>query len=230
MRWARLLLIAVALAAALPARWAGAQEMWVTGAVLGAPGKAHLFLSDGSYIRHDLARNQNDDGYPKPVDDKTWPGMGPYASSIMTACNGPDGKVFFFLSDGQYVRFDLKSDRVDQPPKPISDRTWPGLGRHATAIQSAVAWKDDKIMFFLNDGSYVRYDLGRDRVDDGYPKRVDDKTWPGLARYRESLGGMLNPGSGKVYMFLNDGSYLRYDMAADRVDSGYPKPVRRQLQ
>lgn len=230
MRWTRLLLIAVSLLAMLPGGRAAAQEMWVTGAVLGAPGKAHLFLSDGSYIRHDLARNQNDDGYPKPVDDKSWPGMGRYASSIMTACNGPNGKIYFFLNDGRYVRFDIKSDRVDQAPQAISDRTWPGMGRYATSIQSAVAWKDNKIMFFLSDGRYVRYDIGRDRVDDGYPKAVDDKSWPGLARHRSSLGGMLNMGNGKVYMFLNTGDYLRYDVAADRVESGYPKPVRRQLQ
>jgi hypothetical protein len=91
------------------------------------------------------------------------------------------------------------------------------------------AWKDGKIMFFLRGNSYIRYDMARDRADDGYPRPVDDKTWPGLARHRDDLAGMLNRGNGKAYLFLLSGGYLRYDIGADRLDSGYPKPMRRQF-
>ena len=31
--------------------------------------------------------------------------------------------------------------------------------------------------------------------------------------------------NGKAYMFLDTGDYLQYDIKADAVDAGFPKPV-----
>jgi hypothetical protein len=36
---------------------------------------------------------------------------------------------------------------------------------------------------------------------------------------------MITWKTGKIYMFLDTGDYLRYDIAADQVDDGYPKPI-----
>ncbi len=33
---------------------------------------------------------------------------------------------------------------------------------------------------FLNNGRYLRYDIEADRADPGYPKLINDETWPGM--------------------------------------------------
>jgi hypothetical protein len=33
---------------------------------------------------------------------------------------------------------------------------------------------------FLTDGNHLRYDIKSDQLDAGYPKTVDNITWPGL--------------------------------------------------
>jgi hypothetical protein len=53
-------------------------QAYITGALNGPGGKAQFFLSDGTYIRYDVAADRADPGYPKPVTDRTWPGMGRY--------------------------------------------------------------------------------------------------------------------------------------------------------
>lgn len=71
-------------------------------------------------------------------------------------------------------------------------------------------------------GYYVRYDIRADRADGGYPKAVDNGTWPGL--FANGHDAAVNWGNGKAY-FFGDRYYVRYDIAADRVDPGYPKAI-----
>jgi hypothetical protein len=190
-------------------------------------GKAQFFMSDGSYVRYDVKADRADPGYPQPITNKNWPGLGPYARQIIAATNGRDpGKAYFFLANGTYLRYDVAQDRVDPGyPQPVDNRTWPGLGRYATKLYGALNWSSNKIQFFLNDGTYLRYDTRRDSVDDGYPKPINRSTWPGIAPYADHLAGGINWLDGKAYIFLDDGRYLRYDISGDRVDAGYPKPI-----
>jgi len=198
----------------------------VTGAINWPGGKAQFFLSDGTYVRYDIEADRVDSGYPKPVNDKTWPGMGRYGSDIAAAANGLDpNKAYFFLSDGTYLRYDIAQDSVDQGyPKQIDDG-WSGLGRYAKKLVAALNWPNHKIQFFVSDGTYIRYDLQTDRVDEGYPKRIDRGTWPGLSPYASSITTAINWRNGKAYFFLDDGRYFRYDIGNDAVDSGYPKNI-----
>ena len=50
--------------------------------------------------------------------------------------------------------------------------------------------------------------------------------WVGLDRagFSESIDAAVNWGNGKAYLFKAD-PYVRYDMAADRTDDGYPLPI-----
>jgi hypothetical protein len=216
-------LIGVSLVAT-PAR---AAQAYVTAAINWPGGKAQFFLSDGSYIRYDVNADRADEGYPKPVSDKTWPGLGAYGQQIIAASNGREpNKAYFFLSSGSYLRYDIQADRVDQGyPQRVDNKTWPGLGAYATRIYGALNWTDGKIQFFLDDGSYIRYDLKADRVEQGYPKPINQSTWRGLAPYASHIAGAINWNNGKAYIFLDDNRYLRYDIRADRVDEGYPKLV-----
>jgi hypothetical protein len=200
-----------------PARYATAAINW--------PGhKAQVFFSNGTYVRFDLDKGSVDEGYPQPVDNKTWPGLQPYATTIIAACDGAPGKAYFFVSDGTYLRYDTKADRVDPGyPMPVNDKTWPGLGPHASMLTSVLNWKDGKLQFFFSNGTYIRYDIAKDQADPGYPQPIDDDTWPGLAPYKADLAGMINLDNQKAFMFLKTGQYLRYDIPADHVDPGYPK-------
>ncbi|MBV8889722.1 MAG: hypothetical protein JO305_08660 [Alphaproteobacteria bacterium] len=215
--------------AGLPALGSPAQaadQPYVVGAIKWQGSKAQLFFSDGSYERIDLETGTVEAGYPKPVTDQTWPGLGAYARDIVAACDGPAGAAYFFISDGRYVRYDVTGDHAEPGyPKPVNDQTWPGLGPYAAALSSALDWKDGKLQFFLSDGRYLRYDIAADHVDPGYPQPVDDKTWPGLEPYKDLLAGTFNLDGRKAFLFLKDNRYIRYDITADRIDPGYPKPM-----
>jgi hypothetical protein len=203
-----------------------ASDVMVIGGIPWPGGKAQIFLSNGTYVRYDIANDRVEKGYPKPVTDKTWPGLGRYGDFLSAVCLGPAGKAYFFTGDGLYLRYDIAGDRVDPGyPKRVDDRTWPGLGREATRIQGAMNWPGNKIQFFLGGGRYARYDLASNRVEQGYPKAVNDQTWPGLGAHARSLSGVVNWTGGKSYLFLANGRYLRYDIGQDRVDAGYPKAV-----
>ncbi len=203
-----------------------AAATFVTAAIHWPGGKAQFFLSDGTYVRYDIAADRADPGYPKPVTDSTWPGMGPYGKQIVAAFNALDpNKAYFFLANGTYLRYDIGQDRVDAGyPKRTDDQSWPGLGAYATQVVSALNW-GDKVQFFLVNGTYLRYDLKADRMDAGYPQPVNNSTWPGLAGHSNRISCTINWDNGKAYFFMYDGVYIRYDIASDQRDPGYPKPI-----
>ena len=216
----------IILASVLVATAAAAQTPYITAAIHWPDGKAQFFLNDGTYLRYDTASNQVQPGYPKPVNDTTWPGMGEYGSRIAAAFNTLNNKAIFILSDGQYIRYDITGDHADPGyPKPINDETWPGLGPYGSHIISTLNWDPKTVQFFLNDKSYIRYDLQADRMEPGYPKPIDETTWPGLAPYAAHLAAAINAENGKAFIFFDDGRFVRYDIAADHVDDGYPKPI-----
>ena len=75
--------------------------------------------------------------------------------------------------------------------------------------------------YFFEGDSYVRYDRGDDRVDDGYPLKIAD-TWVGTAAsdFGSSLDTALNLEVGVVY-FFRGANYVRYKLGADEgVDFG----------
>ncbi|WP_253868682.1 hemopexin repeat-containing protein [Microbulbifer sp. THAF38] len=120
-------------------------------------------------------------GYPKLVDNNSWSGMASYASKIRAALKWPNRKIYFFLDDGNYLRYDLEDDRLDSGyPKPINDNTWPGLGAYATEITAAHQWNTFHAYFFLKNQRYIHYSITTDQANSGYPRITDDNTWPGL--------------------------------------------------
>lgn len=146
------------------------------------PQVAYFFLDDGTYLRYDKQADRVSPGYPRPVDDHTWPGLGPYARQIRTAVRWTGTKAFIFLDDGRYLRFDLDRDRVDPGyPQPVTEASWPGLSAHAGEIETVFRWDDQRAYFFLSGDRYLRYDIANDRVDGG-PRPVTASTWPGLLR------------------------------------------------
>ncbi len=90
-----------------------------------------------------------------------------------------NGKAYFFKG-GQYVRYDIKADRVDPGyPKPINRETWPGLP-WTEGIDAAV--NGATAAYFSRGRMSVRHQA--DRVS-GYPKPSK----------RNVAGGGRTPGS-----------------------------------
>ena len=139
-------------------------------------GKAYFFKG-GQYVRYDIRADRTDPGYPKPINHETWPGL-PWTDGIDAAVNWYNGKVYFFKG-GQYVRYDIKADRVDPGyPKPFNGETWPGVPWQ-DGIDAAVNWKNGKAYFFKGK-DYIRFDIRADRTDPGYPQPVNNEKWPGV--------------------------------------------------
>lgn len=143
--------------------------------------RSYFFLSNGTYIRYNNSEDEADAGYPKAIDDQSWPGLGAYATQITAALRWTGSKVYFFLKNGTYLRYDLSDDQVDPGyPQVVNDTTWPGLGAYAQDITSAVKWSDSQAYFFLTKQRYIRYSISDDEADAGYPAKVNNGSWPGL--------------------------------------------------
>ena len=162
-----------------------------------------------------------------------------HLDTIDAAVDWGNGKAYFFGSvegyEGMYyVRYDMNNDTADDGyPKPVTDSTWPGL--YLDYITAAVNWGNGKAYFFgYIDGYdgmyYVRYDIAKDRADEGYPYPVTDEYWPGLTMLTD-ISAALNIGDGNVYFFgyNSDISYsqlgLTYSIANDVVIEDYPQPA-----
>jgi hypothetical protein len=138
---------------------------------------AYFFLDNGTYLRYDKVRDCVASGYPMNVAGM-WPGLGVYARDIRTAVRWSGDKVFFILKNGQYIRYDLKQDRMDSGyPQAITDSTWPGVGRYANDIIGALKWDDTRAYLFLTGNRYIRYSITNDRAESG---PLPMSYWPGL--------------------------------------------------
>ncbi|PCK31376.1 alkaline phosphatase family protein [Pseudoalteromonas piscicida] len=188
--------------------------------------KSYFFSEDARYWRYDTVLDKTDDGYPLSVNNSNWPGLEQYAAQIQASFYKDSDTVYYFLSTGQYLSYDVQSDRVRAGyPKTIDNNTWPGLAAYANKITATLRWTSDKVYFFLNNGQYLRYDLAEDRVDSGYPRAVNDNTWPGMGAYASKISAALKWNGTRAYFFLDDGRYLRYSITLDKVDAGYPKAI-----
>ncbi len=174
--------------------WPGVWSSGIDAAVNWGNGKAYIFKGS-QYIRYNIGEDRADPGYPKAINRNTWPGV--WESGIDAAINWGNGKAYFFKGD-QYIRYDIAQNRADPGyPKRVDNRNWPGLPALG-AIDSAATWGNGKAYFFGRNG-YVRYDIGADRADPGYPKAIAGNTWPGVNF--DFIGAALSWHSNKVYFF-----------------------------
>ncbi len=211
------LLLLVAATAAVAEKYFPGKRL--TGVVNWGNGKAYFFNGD-RYIRYDVAADRADPGYPKPINSETWPGI-VWTDGVDAVVNWGNGKAYFF-KDSQYIRYDVKADRADPGyPKPINSETWPGIV-WTDGVDAVVNWGNGKAYFFKGS-QYIRYDVKADRADSGYPKPINSETWPGII-WTDGVDDVVSWGNGKAYFFKGN-QYIRYDVKADRADSGYPKPV-----
>lgn len=127
----------------------------------------------------------------------------------------------YFAAGPNVVAYDVDTDAVEGP-WPLAD-FFPGCADHGFD-QGVDAVLDIGIgrWYVFSGTQYLR------TVDGGTDVEAVDSIadrWPGMGSAGfDSVDGAVNWGDGKVYFFRGS-SYLRYDLAADRVDPGYPKPI-----
>lgn len=119
---------------------------------------------------------------------------------ITAALNWSTSRAYFFRSDGRYVRYNKTTDQSDSGyPVDTTNRNWPGLGNYAQDIRATLRRNGNKVFFFFANGTYSRYDLVNKSVDSGYPKPINNSTWPGRGNYATQIteqrcSGMIRAG------------------------------------
>ena len=183
-----------------------------------------FFLRGGSYVRYDVSTDAADAGYPKPM-ARGWSGLDGtgFDSGIDATLDLGTGKLYLFKGD-VYLRIDQARNTVDGQVTSIAD-AWPGFAGagFADSLTAAVNWGNGKAYFFKGD-QYLRYDIAGDTADGGALPIAGN--WPGMAEagFGDGIDAAVNFGNGKTYFFKGD-QYLRYDMASDQTDPGYPRPI-----
>jgi hypothetical protein len=127
-------------------------------------------------------------------------------NSVMNYCNPK------WNNDGNLSAVDI-----------IGVRQFYGYEGFASNRKAGVTWPNGKIYFF-NGPQYTRFDQGSLHTDSGYPANIKTfwGNWP--AAWSDGVDAAVVWNNGKAY-FFRDTQYLRYDIALDRVDDGYPKPI-----
>lgn len=187
---------------------------------------AYFFRADNRYARYNKGSDQVESGYPLEINNSNWAGLGDYRDLLSAGFNAENGKSYFFLRDGRYIQYDNATDRADVGyPKPTNNTNWPGLGSYAGSIKASLRWSGTKVMFFLANGTYLRYDLSKNKVDSGYPKPTNDSNWPGLGSYATQIISAVKWSDSRAYFFLSDQRYIRYNISTDSADAGYPMSI-----
>ena len=84
-------------------------------------------------------------------------------------------------------------------------------------------WPNGKLYFFRGP-QYMRYDFADNLVDAGYPLSIAG-LWHGLEPCSDGIDAVfVTPNGQKAYFFRGD-YYIRYDVALDRADPGYPLKI-----
>jgi hypothetical protein len=84
-------------------------------------------------------------------------------------------------------------------------------------------WPTGKAYFFKGE-RYVRYDVATNKADPDYPQPIAGH-WPGFPpEFEKGIDAEVMWNNGKVYFFKGD-QYLRYDIASDKVEAGYPQSI-----
>lgn len=143
---------------------------------------------------------------------------------VQAAILWPNNKAYFFNEDN-YKKFDFGPKKVlDTYPRKI-EGAWgqSSAGFFTDAIDAALVWPGNKKAYLFKGDEYLRYDIKKDTMDSGYPKKIKDKwgNWP--ASFTSVDAVVLWPNRA-IYFFKGD-EYIRYSIEDDRVENGFPRKI-----
>lgn len=99
--------------------------------------------------------------------------------------------------------------------------------RPAASKRTVVRWSAQRAYVFQGS-EYVRYELTQGQPPQPRSPRPIAAGWKGVFPERPEVDAVLVGQHGKAYFFQGNG-YVRYDIAEDRADSGYPKYIARHF-
>ena len=139
-----------------------------------------FFLSNACSIVYD-AKKKELIQEETPFSDQNWKGLAPHASLIRAAFRINEHHAHFFLKDGTVLRYDFEKEEVEEGyPKALSETIWNTIDPSWGVIEHVFSWNEQSIYLFFSSHQYVRFNRDLYSVDDGYPKLVDERKWPGM--------------------------------------------------
>lgn len=99
--------------------------------------------------------------------------------------------------------------------------------RPTVVKRTVVLWSPQRAYVFKG-GEYVRYDLPEGGPPQARSPRPIAAGWKGVFSEAPQVDAVLVGGHGKAYFFHGNG-YIRYDIAGDHADPGYPKYTARHF-
>lgn len=140
-----------------------------------------------------------------------------------------DKKIYILRGD-DYFYYDQQT-KTSVVPSDIS-ALWPclaecGFERANAAfvghgLKSATGEELSRKLFLFQGPNYVRMDVDRKAIDDGYPKAIAEG-WPGVTFDR--IDAAVNSDTNVIYFFSGD-QYIRFNLSTNRADPGYPDLIR----
>ncbi|WP_166224262.1 hypothetical protein [Pseudomonas atagonensis] len=111
-------------------------------------GRFRFILSDGNSLEMTLDPSSEYDGLSEmnftyykgdskvqlaAISETTWPGITPYKDRIITAVQNDrsfaDSRLYIFLTDNEYLAYNIPENQLEYGPKKVDNATWPGLLR-----------------------------------------------------------------------------------------------------
>ena len=142
-----------------------------------------FFLSDGKTIVYNAMKKQVVQKETL-LSDQNWKGLAPYGSLIQAAFRMNQYHAYFFLRNGLVIRYDYESNQVEKDfPKPLSETIWNTISPEWGPVQQVFSWNEQSIYLFFATKQYVRFNRSLYSVDEGYPKPLDERKWPGMGAW-----------------------------------------------
>lgn len=135
--------------------------------------------------------------------------LGPYMPQL-TASFSYGGVKYLFLRTGQYVGLDANNENVVQRLSYIDNNNWPGLAPHRDKIDAALRFKGNSILFFLNDGQYIEYDMAQKNIAFG-PIGMNAITLPSLQNVAGQITGAARWDNNRAVIFLKGQRHMWFN-------------------
>lgn len=130
--------------------------------------------------------------------------------SVLLKNNG----LFIFHGDS-YLYHDLAVRKIDDQSKSLQT----SFNIPFSMIDAVLRW-DDEIVFFFKGMDCLKYDLTKNSVIPGYPKKILFE-WKGI--WLSDFSDAIKIGD-KVFFFRKT-QYISYDVKLGKADTGYPKLI-----
>ena len=170
--------------------------------------KSYFFSNDKSFVRYDSRNETTDSGYPRKIREKYFSGLELYKDEIAAAFRHYN-YIYYFLINGNYLKFDIRADKVLNGYPKSTARYWRGIGDDAKNITAAIKFTNDKVYFFTENGRYLRYSMNTRSTG---PVLSTAEDWPGLIGHENDIVGALHLNEDEAYFFLKDDSYIPYNI------------------